>query len=133
MLTDSAMALDTSFRTRYSLLLQLQSLVPDSEKILVTRAGYQYALRAKGYVLTSNPIVPLMNLSLNEIGPALKQMGVAALCTEPDFWDERYYALSTLSQYLNSLPAEQIVQDGDMRVYLLDTNLVGKLSAAQAT
>jgi len=74
-----------------------------------------------------------MNLSLDEVGPALKQMGVAALCTEPDFWDERYYALSTLSQYLNSLPAEQIVQDGAMRVYLLDTSLVGKLSAAQAT
>jgi hypothetical protein len=133
MLSDNTMALDVSFRTRYSLLMQLESLVPDNEKILITRAGYQYALRAKGYVLTSNPIVPLMNLSLDEIGPALEQMGVAALCTEPDFWDERYYALSTLSQYLNSLPAQQIVQDGAMRVYLLDTSLVGKLSVAQAT
>ncbi len=127
MLTDPFMAQDTSFKARYSLLVQLKDLVPEGEKILVTRAGYQYALHAKGYVLTSNPIVPLMNLPLEAVGPVLSQMGVAALCTEPDFWDERYYARSTLSTYLSALPPEQIIDDGVMRIYLLDASLVGKL------
>ncbi len=128
MLTDGDMAQDTGFLKRYDLLLQLNDLVPQDEKILVTRPGYQYALRARGYVLTSNPIVTLMNLPLSEIGAALKEMNVAALCTEPDFWDERYYALSTLSEYLSALPADQIVDDGHMRVYLLDATLTGRLT-----
>ena len=132
MLTDDTLALDNSYRMRYDLLMQLSPLVPDSEKILLTRPGYQYAMGAKGYILTSNPIVPLMNLPLAQVPAALKAMHVAALCTEPDFWDERYYALSTLSTYLNSLPASQIVDDGHMRVYLLDETLVGKLSAHTA-
>ncbi|MDD3214643.1 MAG: hypothetical protein PHY64_13285 [Eubacteriales bacterium] len=128
MLTEESMAQDTGFLARYRMLLALEKAVPEDEKILVTRAGYQYALRAKGYVLTSNPIVPLMNLPLADIGPALAEMNVAALCTEPAFWDERYYAQSTLSEYLNSLPEAQIIDDGVMRVYLLDTNLVGSLT-----
>jgi hypothetical protein len=128
MLTDGSTAQDTGFLERYRMLLQLRDLVPEDEKILVTRAGYQYALRAEGYVLTSNAIVSLMNLPLAEVGEALAEMRVAALCTEPDFWDERYYALSTLSQYLNALPAAQILDDGHMRVYLLDTSLVGKIT-----
>ena len=131
MLTDESTAQDNSYKQRYSLLMQLGPLVSDSQKILITRPGYQYALRAKGYVLTSNPIVPLMNLPLSEVPAALKAMDVAALCTEPDFWDGRYFALSTLSEYLNSLPADQIVQDGHMRVYLLDTGLIGKLNVAE--
>ena len=65
-----------------------------------------------------------------EVPAALAHMNVAALCTEPAFWDERYYAKSTLSDYLNSLPPEQIVSDGHMRVYLLDASLVGKLHVA---
>ena len=133
MLTDASMALDTSFKERYRLLLQLNEQVPQGKKILVTRAGYQYALRARGYVLTSNPIVPLMNLPLNEVGDALAKMNVAALVTEPDFWDERYFSQSTLSEYLNSLPPEQIVQDGRMRVYLVDASLVGTLQVAPAS
>ncbi len=128
MLTDAGTAQDTGFLERYRMLLQLRDLVPADEKILVTRAGYQYALRAKGYVLTSNPVVPLMNLPLSQVGEALAELRVAALCTEPDFWDERYYALSTLSDYLNALPADQILDDGHMRVYLLDTDLVGKIT-----
>ncbi len=127
MLTDPLMAQDASFTARYGLLLQLKDIVPDGEKILVTRPGYQYALHAKGYVLTSNPIVPLMNLSLAEVGPALEAIQVAALCTEPDFWDGRYFSRSTLSEYLSSLPPEQIVDDGAMRIYLVDKSLVGKL------
>jgi len=131
MLTDESMALDNSYKTRYDLLMQLAPIVPDNEKIILTRPGYQYAIGAKGYILTSNPIVPIMNLPLTEVPAALKAMNVAALCTEPDFWDDRYYALSTLSIYLNSLPANQIVDDGHMRVYLLDENLIGKLKVKQ--
>ncbi|MCE5342356.1 MAG: hypothetical protein LLF96_02045 [Eubacteriales bacterium] len=133
MLTDESTAQDTGFLQRYTLLLKLNDLVPQDEKILVTRPGYQYALHAKGYVLTSNPIVPLMNLPLSQVGDALRQMNVAAICTEPDFWDERYYALSTLSEYLNSLPDKQIIDDGTMRVYLLDESLIGKLTAGAET
>ncbi len=126
-LTDPATALDQSFQERYELLMKLDALVTDGRKILVTRPGYQYALHARGYILTSNPIVPLMNLPLAEVGPALAADNVVALCTEPDFWDERYYALSTLSEYLNSLPPEQILSDGHMRVYLLDASLAAAL------
>lgn len=133
MLSDEGMALDSGFRQRYDLLLQLQPLVGDTQKVLLTRPGYQYALRAKGYILTANSIVPLLNLPLAEVETALKAMGVAALCTEPDFWDERYYALSTLNEYLSSLPAAQIVDDGHMRVYLMDKSLIGKLKPAAET
>ncbi len=133
LLTDESMAQDNSFLQRYQLLLALDNIVPEDEKIIITRPGYQYALQAKGYVLTSNAIVPLMNLPLTEVGAALADMNVAALCTEPEFWDERYYALSTLSEYLNALPAEQIIDDGNMRVYLLDTELIGKLAIASET
>ncbi len=132
MLSDADTALDTGFRKENGLLMQLQAAVPEGEKILITRAGYQYALRARGYVLTSNPIVPLMNLSLADVGPTLAQMNVAALCTEPEFWDERYYAQSTLSEYLNNLPPEQIVDDGAMRIYLLDATLVKKITLPEA-
>ena len=128
MLTDEAMALDNSFRQRYSMLMQLAEQAPADGKILLTRPGYQYALRAKGYILTSNPIVQLMNLPLSEVPTALKAMNAVALCTEPGFWDKRYYALSTLSQYLESLPTDQIVQDNDMRIYLLDRTLIGKIT-----
>ena len=133
MLSDEGMALDSGFRQRYDLLLQLEPLVSDTQKVLLTRPGYQYALRAKGYILTANPIVPLLNLPLAEVEPALKAMGVVALCTEPDFWDERYYALSTVNDYFNTLPADQIVDDGHMRVYLLDRSLIGKLKPAAET
>ena len=128
MLTDELYSLDTSYRLRYDLLTQLRAVTPTQEKIIITRPGYQYALRSRGYLLTSNPIVPLMNLTVEQVPEMLAQMNVAALCTEPAFWDERYYAQSTLSAYLNTLPAEQIVQDGYMRVYLLDKSLVGKLT-----
>ena len=118
---DEALLLDTSFLQRYGLLMTAARHVPETEKILLTRAGYQYPIRARGYVLTANPIVPLMNLSLEEVPVALREMGVCMLATEPKFWDERYYADSTLSDYLNSLPPDQILQDGDMmRLYILD-------------
>ena len=115
------MLLDTRFLQRYGLLMTAARHVPESEKILVTRAGYQYPIRARGYILTANPIVPLMNLTVEEVPGALREMGVSMLATEPSFWDERYFAKSTLSDFLNSLPPEQILQDGEyMRLYILD-------------
>ena len=58
-------------------------------------------------------------------------MNVAMLATEPDFWDERYYPLSTLNAYLEALPADQIVETGDMRLYLLDRSLIPYALAAK--
>ncbi|MCI5955395.1 MAG: hypothetical protein MRZ54_00220, partial [Clostridiales bacterium] len=51
-------------------------------------------------------------------------MNVGMLATEPDFWDERYYAQSTLHDYLKTLPQEQIVETPTMRLYLLDRSLI---------
>jgi hypothetical protein len=103
--------------------------VPESEKILLTRMGYQYPIRSRGYILTANPIVPLMNLTLEELPGALRDMNVCMLATEPAFWDERYYALSALSDFLNALPPEQILQDGEyMRLYILDPEVARAVS-----
>ena len=121
---DESILLDNGFRERYDLLMRVAAHVPEDEKILITRVGYQYALRGRGYVLTSNPIVPLMNLAVEEVGPALTEMSVGMLATEPDFWDERYYAQSTLHDYLKTLPQEQIVETPTMRLYLLDRSLI---------
>ena len=121
--------LDEPFLQRYGLLLAAARHVPQEQKILLTRAGYQYPLEARGYILTANPIVPIMNLPLAEIPAALAEMNVAMLATEPDFWDERYFALSTLSQYLNALPATQIFQDGShMRLYILNLDVARALA-----
>lgn len=116
--------LDNGFRQRYGMLMEVADHVQEDQKILITRVGYQYPLRGRGYVLTTNPIVPLMNLPLEEVGAALDEMNVALLATEPDFWDERYYPLSTLNTYLETLPSDQIVETEDMRLYLLDRSLI---------
>ncbi|NLV57816.1 MAG: hypothetical protein GXY67_03515 [Clostridiales bacterium] len=121
--------LDNGFLERYGLLMTAARHVPQDQKILITRAGYQYPLKARGYVLTSNPIVPLMNLTAQEIPGTLETMGVALVATEPDFWDERYYALSALSDFLNGLPPRQILEDGYMRLYVLDETLAASISA----
>ena len=123
-MTDERLLVDNSFQARYGMLMRVAEHVGEDQKILITRSGYQYPLHGRGYVLTTNPIVHLLNLTLEEIGPALADMNVAMLATEPGFWDERYYALSALSEYLNALPAEQIVEDENMRLYLLDASLV---------
>ena len=116
--------LDNSFRDRYALLMDVAEHVADDQKILITRVGYQYPLRGKGYLLTSNPIVPLMNLPLEEVDAALDEMNAVMLATEPDFWDNRYYPLSTLHEWLSQLPPEQIVETEEMRLYLIDPALV---------
>jgi len=119
----TATLLDNGFLERYGLLMLAERIVPEDQKILITRVGYQYPLRARGYVLTSNPIVPLMNLQAEDVNTALREMNVAMLATEPAFWDERYYAASTLHDVLNALPPEQILQDEHMRLYVLDDDL----------
>ena len=121
---DESILLDNGFLDRYGLLMEAASHVPEDEKILITRVGYQYALGGRGYVLTSNPIVPLMNLTLEEIGPELERMNVAMLATEPDFWDERYYALSALNDYFEALPSDQVIETETMRLYLIDRSLI---------
>ncbi|MCL1854855.1 MAG: hypothetical protein FWF86_03900, partial [Clostridia bacterium] len=120
---DKSALLDNGFLERYGLLMLAGRLVPADQKILITRTGYQYPLRARGYVLTSNPIVPLMNLQAKEVPSALREMNVAMLATEPEFWDERYYAASALHEALSALPREQILQDEYMRLYILDAGL----------
>ena len=123
--------LDNGFRERYGMLMAVAEHVGEDQKILITRVGYQYPLRGRGYVLTSNPIVPLMNLPLEEVEAALAEMNVAMLATEPDFWDERYYPLSALEHYLDALPRDQIVETADMRLYLLDRSLIPYALAAK--
>ena len=124
--------LDNSFQKRYGVLIDVAQQVPEDQKILITRVGYQYALRGRGYVLLTNPIVPVLNLPLEEVGPALAEMNAAMIATEPVFWDSRYFPLSTLHTYLQMLPEEQIVETEEMRLYLLDPSLVEAAQAAVA-
>ena len=70
-----------------------------------------------------------MNLEKDAVGAALAEMNVALLATEPDFWDERYYPLSTLNDYLSGLPRDQIIETERMRLYLLDRSLIPYASA----
>lgn len=127
---NESILLDNGYRDRFALLTEVASHVPGEQKILITRVGYQYALRGRGYLLSANPIVPILNLSPEEVGPALADMNVAMVASEPDFWDKRYFALSTLSTYLNALPADQIIQTETMRLYLLDRALIPVAQAA---
>ena len=121
---DENILLDNSFRDQYGLLMDVAANVKDDEKILITRVGYQYALRGKGYVLTANPIVPLMNLPYDEVEAALQEMNVAMLATEPRFWDDRYYPMSTLGEYLSQLPEDQVLETEKMRLYILKRELI---------
>ena len=121
-----------SFRERSGLLMDVAGQVEEDEKILITRVGYQYALRGRGYLLTANPIVGLMNLPLEEVGAALSDMNAVMLATEPDFWDNRYYPLSTLHEWLSQLPSEQVVETPRMRLYLIKPELAAYAQAALA-
>ncbi len=126
---DPQLLLDNGFLERNGLLMTAAKHVGEDQKILITRSGYQYPLRAKAYVLNSNPMVPLMNLPAAEVPAALAELNVAMLATEPDFWDDRYFGLSTLAEVLRALPPEQIVQDEHMRLYLLDPALAKDIRA----
>ena len=130
---DESLLMDNGFQEEYATLLAVADAVRDDQKILITRVGYQYALHARGYCLTSNPIVPLLNLPLSQVEGALREMNVAVIASQPEFWDERYYALSTLNEYLQTLPEEQIVDNGKMRLYLIDPALVSAVPSTSAT
>ena len=121
---DEEILLDNGFQKQYGLLREIAGKVEADEKILITRVGYQYALRGKGYLLTSNPIVPLMNLPYDEVEAALKELNVVMLATQPEFWDDRYYPMSTLNEYLTKLPADQIIETEKMRLYILKRDLI---------
>ena len=116
--------LDKGYRERYGLLTAVADAMPPDEKLLITRVGYQYALKGKGYCLLSNPIVPILNMRADEIAGELKRLNAGMLATEPGFWDERYFPLTTLHQYLQTLPPAQVIETETMRLYLLDEKLV---------
>ena len=120
---NKAMLLDNGFHDKFALLMALGEETAEDEMILIPRSGYQYPLHGKGRILDANPIVPVMNLSLEEVPAELERMNVVLLATESDFWDHRYYPLSTLAQYLESLPEEQKVETGGMRYYLVKPEL----------
>lgn len=124
--------LDNGFRERYQLLMAVAKEVDEDQTILINRSGYQYALRSRAYLLQSNPIVPIFNLPLEEIEGALKNLNAAMVASEPDFWDERFFGLSTLSDYLNALPSDQIIETEAMRLYLLDRDLIEPAMGALA-
>ena len=121
--------LDNSFRERYGLLMEVAEQAEEEQTILITRSGYQYPLRSRGILLTANPIVSLMNLPAEDVPAALEELNAAMLATEPAFWDERYYPMSGLNEYLETLPAEQIAETETMRLYLLDPALVSHAQA----
>lgn len=125
---DETLLLDNAFRARYETLMKLAAAVPEDEAFLVTEVGDQYALRAKGYALTSNAWVDLMVTSVDDLPSELAKRKVAVIATDKDFWDTRYFALSELSEYLSSLPADQIVEDDVMRFYLIDPALKAALA-----
>lgn len=122
--------LDNHFQSRFGLLMDAAALVPEDENILIPAPAYQYALRGEGYLLPSNPVVSLLNLPLEEIEGALAERQIAIVATDPYFWDSRHYSLSTLSDYLNALPPEQIIETDEMRLYLVDASLVEGVQAA---
>lgn len=129
MLTDSLYAQDTYFTSRYDTLIRFARLVPADRKIIIARESYQYPLHSRALLLTANPVAPLLNLTLAEIPAALTAKNVVAVATEPNFWDERFYAETTLSEYLSTLPPDQIVQEDNMRIYILDADLAAAFHA----
>ncbi|MBE5802084.1 MAG: hypothetical protein E7319_07330 [Clostridiales bacterium] len=115
--------LDNGFQEKFALLMALAEETDEDQMILIPRTGYQYPLHGRGHVLDANPIVPVMNLTLEEVPGELEHMNVAMLATESAFWDNRYYPASTLAAYLEALPQEQRIEHGGMRYYLLDPRL----------
>ena len=77
-------------------------------------------------------MVSILNLPLEEVGPELARRRVALIATEPGFWDDRYFGQSTLNDYLQTLPKEQVVETDSMRLYLLDPDLVPIAQSALA-
>ena len=130
---NESILMDNGFREHYGLLMTLADALPADETILITQSGYQYPLKGKGYLLQSNPIVPILNMTEAEIPGELERLHVGMIVTNPSFWDDRYLIKSTLNDYLTTLPSEQIVETGFLRFYLLDPALVPVAQAALET
>ena len=130
---NESLLMDNGFREHYGLLMTLADALPADETILITQSGYQYPLKGKGYLLQSNPIVPILNMTEAEIPGELERLHVGMIVTNPSFWDDRYLIKSTLNDYLTTLPSEQIVETGFLRFYLLDPALVPVAQAALET
>lgn len=125
--------LDNGFRKHYSLMMAVADALPEDETILITQSGYQYPLKGKGYLLQSNPIASILNMTEEEIPGELERLRAGVIITSPSFWDDRYLIRSTLSDYLSKLPPEQIVETEALRLYLLDPSLVPVAQAALET
>ena len=125
--------LDNGFRKHYSLMMAVADALPEDETILITQSGYQYPLKGKGYLLQSNPIASILNMTEEEIPGELERLRAGVIITSPSFWDDRYLIRSTLSDYLSKLPPEQIVETEALRLYLLDSSLVPIAQAALET
>ena len=91
-LTDPLYAQDNYMQTRYGALMRFSALLQDGQNLLITRDSYQYPIHSRALMLTANPVAPLLNLSLAEIPGELAKWNVAAVATEPDFWDNRFFA-----------------------------------------
>lgn len=124
--------LDNGFRKHYGLMMAVADALPEDETILITQSGYQYPLKGKGYLLQSNPIASILNMTEEEIPGELERLRAGVIITSPSFWDDRYLIRSTLSDYLSKLPPEQIVETEALRLYLLDSSLVPIAQAALA-
>ena len=129
---DQGILLDNNFQKRFGLLMDVAAAVPEDETILIPSPAYQYPLRGRAYLIPANPVVSILNLSLEEVGPELARRRVALIATEPGFWDDRYFGQSTLNDYLQTLPPEQVVETDSMRLYLLDPDLVSVAQSALA-
>ena len=125
--------LDNGFRKHYGLMMAVADALPEDETILITQSGYQYPLKGKGYLLQSNPMAPILNMTEEEIPGELERLRAGVIITSPSFWDDRYLIRSTLSDYLSKLPPEQIVETEALRLYLLDPSLVPVAQAALET
>ena len=123
---------DNTYQSRFAFLTAAADCLGEEDNILLSRDSYQYPLHSRGLTLLANPVVPLMNMTEEEIPGALETMQVKMVATEPDFWDERYFAKSTLAAYLNTLPKEQVLEDDTMRVYVLDEALLPAVQEAYA-
>ncbi len=120
---------DAGFRAKYLTLMELNARLEPDQKIILTNVGDQYAVRGQGYPVQVNANAVLLGASLEEVPTLLEDMNIAVVATNIDYWDTRYLPLSFFGQYLQSLPSEQIVEDGYMRFYILDESLVGQTTA----
>ncbi|HPF86687.1 MAG TPA: hypothetical protein PK537_01370 [Candidatus Limiplasma sp.] len=132
-LTQTDYAQDSYIINHYETLLEVADLLKDDQTFLLTRESYQYPLHSTGLVLTTNPVVSLLNVSLEDLPAALAELHIAAVATEPGFWDDRFFSETVLNEYLSALPEDQILDDGNMRIYIVDADVAAAFHAAYDT